>query len=1059
MPDLTKLLDNLPEWVRDALLLLAGATGGVVLMLFREVLANALKALGRWLMDLIRGKRADAGFEERYLRWLESQTKGITLIGILPSSEERMPLLEQLFVVPRLAIWERRHVPAEIQQAKEAPVRETPERMLSPGERRFLGLSEILGRYQNLVVLGEPGSGKSTLLRFLALAFARGLRGDRSLLQDSLKWRQEMLLPVLLPLRLFADSEKGLADFLEDYLKEASYGELGAPEGFFERQMKQRRCLFLLDGLDEVTDPEEHREVAKRINYLATPELWNRFVVTSRVAGWRGLLSPDFPLLEIQPFDPGQVDGFVRKWYDAVERNAVVGEELPEEAKARERRAANRAQDLSRSIVGSDRLRRLAANPLLLSVMAMVHRVDVVLPRERAKLYERCTDLLLHKWDEGRGVEDQEATGLTLAQKQALMRRLAYRLHEQGARHAPRREMEHLIAEALPGMGQPPERARELLEWLERRSGLIADGERPTFAHLAFQEYFAAQAILGDEGKVARLLKSDRLFSDWWREVILLYAGMVEDATDFIARVYRPEDEDLFHSRLLLAGRCFAEVTQVELKLREQIIGEVVQLFLTAPYGLTRTQVASILVEISSTNIANLLVPFLLPDETIDLNVRASIVTTLCRLGDRATISQLLALLPEEKINWLVRGSIAAAVGDLRDKTVVPQLVALLPDDKIDLGVRANIVAALGAIGDKTVVSQLVAFLPDEKIDGYLREQIAQVLGQLGDKSTILQLLILLASKKIDLSGRRAMYLALWQLEQKIVLPFRLLMFPLEILFFPRQIISSMRCFLLGHLLEQLGLRALGRQVQAAVLADENVDSLSRWSIVTYLERSGGKSVVPHFLALLPDGKIDWHVRWGIASAVGRLGDKAVAPQLLGLLCNEKIEPNVRQSIASAVGRLGGKDVAPELLDLLADEKIDRGVREGIAGALGQMGNKAIIPQLMALLPNEKINRDVRWSIADALSHLGDKAIVRQLLDMLFDDGIDWLVRWSAALALGELAGDEGTVVALAKSLPKAGNIAEAVYRALYQVSRRARVRVMADERVVRVGTAETLKD
>ncbi len=42
-----------------------------------------------------------------------------------------------------------------------------------------LSVNEALAGHPRLVVLGAPGSGKTTFLHYLALTYARDLRGDR----------------------------------------------------------------------------------------------------------------------------------------------------------------------------------------------------------------------------------------------------------------------------------------------------------------------------------------------------------------------------------------------------------------------------------------------------------------------------------------------------------------------------------------------------------------------------------------------------------------------------------------------------------------------------------------------------------------------------------------------------------------------------------------------------------------------------------------------------------------------------------------------------------------
>jgi predicted NACHT family NTPase len=109
-----------------------------------------------------------------------------------------------------------------------------------------------------------------------------------------------------------------------------------------------------------------------------------------------------------------------------VERNAVVGrleDEGHAERKERERRATRRASELKAALKENLGIRRLATNPMLLSIIALVHRSLATLPKERAKLYSECIKILLEQWDISKGVRVDD-TNLKLEQKEVVMRRL-----------------------------------------------------------------------------------------------------------------------------------------------------------------------------------------------------------------------------------------------------------------------------------------------------------------------------------------------------------------------------------------------------------------------------------------------------------------------------------------------------------------------------------------------------------------------------------------------------------------------------------------------------------
>ncbi|MEH6875354.1 MAG: hypothetical protein V7849_13280 [Candidatus Competibacter sp.] len=56
-------------------------------------------------------------------------------------------------------------------------------------------------------------------------------------------------------------------------------------------------------------------------------------------------------------------------------------------------------------------LRRLASNPLLLTVMALVHTHDKILPDHRVVLYERTVAILLWRWETHKRKDDVGEVG------------------------------------------------------------------------------------------------------------------------------------------------------------------------------------------------------------------------------------------------------------------------------------------------------------------------------------------------------------------------------------------------------------------------------------------------------------------------------------------------------------------------------------------------------------------------------------------------------------------------------------------------------------------------
>jgi len=951
---------KLPEWVRYAVVAIISATFSVLIALYREALAGLLRRLFTQMEGLLGQSWADRRFERRYLKWLAGECDKISLIGVFAATPKREPRLSEVFVLPAFSEYRRERWPRPLEEKSRSP---SPKEWMEWEERmreapRPVSLSEALRR-RTVVVLGEPGAGKTTLLRFLALAQAKALTGDLSLLRN-LDPKAERRLPVFLPLREAATATSSITALAEEHVRRQSKGVLNPTPGYFERQAQRGRCLFLLDGLDEVLGlgDEAYRDVCDAVNALAAVEDKNRFIVTSRIAGWRSMLSPDFSVFAITPFDPPRREEFVRKWYQAVEASAVEREETSDQAEIRRRRAKERANDLIRAIERSDRLQRLAANPMLLSVMALVHRVDVTLPRERAALYRRCTELLLERWDVGRGIEDRGVTGLILAQKESLMRQIGYHFHEKGIRFLPRREVEKLIAEALPALGQPPERAGQLLDWVERRTGLLADGEYLTFAHLAFQEYFAAGAILHDEKLRDRLLQPDRLFNSWWREVILLYAGMADDATDFIRQVYSPEADDLLRRRLFLAGQCVGEAVRVEESLRREIRAELLRMW-EEGYAKQWEEALRALSLRPDREVRDFFLQAL-KDEDAWVRVRAAEALESLGATDQETIRALREALKDENAWVRVRAAEALESLGATDEAIRALREALKDENA---WVRGDAALALGRLGatDQETIQALREAMKDE--DALVRGDAALALGSLGatDQETIQALREALKDEDAWVRGDAALALgSLGATDQETIQALR-------------EALKDEDAWVRVRAAEALG--RLGATDQETIRAlREALKEEDAW------------------------------VRVRAAEALGRLGatDQETIRALREALKEE--DAWVRVRAAEALGRLGATD--QEAIQALREAlKYENALVRGDAAlALGRLGatDQETIQALREALKDE--NALVRGDAAEALGRLGatDQETIQALREALKDE--DALVRDAAFSALWEIS-------------------------------------------------------
>ncbi|MBU0512345.1 MAG: NACHT domain-containing protein, partial [Chloroflexi bacterium] len=396
-------------------------------------------------------------------------------------------------------------------------------------------VDQALATHRHLAILGDPGSGKTTLMRYLALQYARDLAQKTGGVQARLGLDESGFLPILISLRQVGaflrsrhphdDGTDGHALFLE-YIRSAFRSErIPLPDDFFDEYLTSGRAAILLDGLDEVADPDLRRRVSRLVEAFTTAYAQCRFVVTSRVVGYTGAarLGGDYALSTVRDFTLKDVENFLSHWH----RLVAVGQMGAEESALHY--AADQTAQLMAAIRGNERIRDLAINPLMLTVIALVHRDRVKLPDRRAELYAEAVDVLLGKWDEARGVREIAVLAdapFDTGDKRLMLQAMALQMQENQQKEIATEDLRRLLAEMFAEMLADKRGVRKAVERFQRvieeRTGLlVARGEGIyAFSHLTFQEYLAALAIAARDDYVAYTLA--RCGEAWWREVTLL---------------------------------------------------------------------------------------------------------------------------------------------------------------------------------------------------------------------------------------------------------------------------------------------------------------------------------------------------------------------------------------------------------------------------------------------------------------------------------------------------------------------------------------------------------
>ena len=883
--------------------------------------------------------------KENYLQQLANWFDDVKFAGIaVPGQEvEQSEKLAQIFVMPdvqeetanrRGEVWREAMLSRQQQLLQEQ--RESA--LLDYSGRKFLA-QELLNQNQwrKVVLLGAPGSGKTTLMSYFAVMLAQqqpeklGLDGDTD-------W-----LPILIRIRdLTRHQEISILDYSQQFAEKTLHVK-ALPVGFFEHWLADGRAVILLDGLDEVAEESKRYDVVQRIENFLGQFNQNRAIITSRPAGYKRdfFRTEEFPHYQLQLFDDEKMEEFINRWYYRRFQD-------PEEA-------ARRKESLHKALDDNDRIKLLARNPLLLTIIALIHRYQALLPKERYKLYDKAVETLLTSWDANKELSSHQVLKyLELDDVRRLMEILAYWVHGQGDTKdkeggtlIDKEELHEQLSREIKTLKQvqlyeAKEEATRFISLMRERTGLLNEQGQDCYAfvHKTFQEYLCAQEIdyqADNEGNFNFILEpiATHLHDSHWREVLLLL--IAQQKPKKVAKAIRQilkqgsKYEQWLHRDLLFAGSCLAEnpkgLRGADKGLVEEVLGRLVEL------------------EVRDR-------------EKVGERVREQVFRVLCSMYETDFEAQVLQMLKDEKIEeWrLQRYQI-----ELGEREIVIQTLLMRLEDESE-NVRLGAATALDKLGkaSEQVVQALIARLDDNF--EWVRSYAATSLGKLGKASEqIVQALI----ARLEDESKWVRHDAATSLGK------------------------------LGKASEQI--------VQALIALLEDESESLRLGAASALGKLGNdsESVMQALISLLEDKSK--YVRRDAAKALGELGnDSEQVVQVLIALLEDESEW-VRRDAASALGKLGNdsESVMQALISLFEDKS--KYVRESAAKALGELGNDSehVVQVLIARLEDK--SEYVRRDAASALGRLGkaSEQVVKALI-LRLDDNFEY-VRESAAEALGKL--------------------------------------------------------
>ena len=528
--------------------------------------------------------QATPGTRQDYLRWLIERNLYLDARGTLQTERQVQVKLDQVYIS---LLAQREYTPGAVdrrileKELTELEKRITHSPMLAEeieglreeifarvegakigsgtAQQEVLELAAVITKYDRLVILGDPGSGKSTLLRYLALRHAQALWDGRTEVDTELGTAR---FPLLIRVADYVEADawkvKPLSDYLYDACRLHECPGVGLAD-LLQAELAQGNCLIMLDGLDEIVNSDERRTVVERIqDFIRYHDgVSNRFVVTSRIAGYRSAsLGEPFAHYTVQEMNELQIENFLQRWCPAVEASQTPDLSVEK----RQATAQVEIDEIMEAVRTNPGVERLAANPLLLRTLALIHRAGAQLPQKRIELYKLAADTLARTWRISSGVSEAALALVKDEYLNPMLSKLAYWLHaNKPTGIATEREVNAILGEewarinGLPWDADDPNPAVKtqvdgFLIAVREHTGLFVERapRRYGFMHLTFEEYYAARHLVARSRTRAKLIR-EHLHDARWDEPILLALG-------FVGLEYPDEAAELFDTAIFAEG-------------------------------------------------------------------------------------------------------------------------------------------------------------------------------------------------------------------------------------------------------------------------------------------------------------------------------------------------------------------------------------------------------------------------------------------------------------------------------------------------------------------------
>jgi ABC-type cobalamin/Fe3+-siderophores transport system ATPase subunit len=381
-------------------------------------------------------------------------------------------------------------------------------------------------RGEKLFVWGEPGAGKTTFLKQIS----------------TYAIEKTVYIPLFVNLAEWVASDAITYDGLLEHLAK-QFERCGFEDSiiFVEYIIEEGNGILLLDGLDEIS-PERRNILLTILEQCRDSK--SKFIVTCRVGAIQTHVTGYWEV-QVAGWDYWRINDFIKRRFP--EKN--LQRKFIEELNTAERRS----------------LQGLTKNPLLLSLICSFYNPEKGFPANRGEIYFEATRHLLQERDQDKRIDREPILAeLTLAQKEAFYANLAFVSFSKEQLYFTQQELEQDISRILRSIFEEenPKNTDSglILPKLISQHGILSRRSHRTYAfsHLTFQEYYTARYIADNVNRGLLKNLSTQVNDSRWREVFLLTASLLPEATPMFIAMQKAIQANLANSPGLLVAQNWA---------------------------------------------------------------------------------------------------------------------------------------------------------------------------------------------------------------------------------------------------------------------------------------------------------------------------------------------------------------------------------------------------------------------------------------------------------------------------------------------------------------------